>query len=55
MAAGRKKSIKYCVECGLKITGGKDYCSPCHIKILEKIKRIRVKKYQNIYGIRKTH
>jgi predicted amidophosphoribosyltransferase len=44
--AGRRKSIKLCVECGEKITGMKDYCTPCHAKILEKIRKGRRKKPQ---------
>jgi hypothetical protein len=42
--AGRRKTIKQCVECGEKITGVKDYCAPCHAKILEKLKKGRRKK-----------
>ncbi len=36
--AGRRKETKNCVECGKAIGGYKDYCAPCHEKILEKIR-----------------
>ena len=42
--AGRRKTLKHCVECGKKITGMKDYCGPCHVKILEKIKKAKKSK-----------
>ncbi|GBE18277.1 hypothetical protein BMS3Abin16_00872 [archaeon BMS3Abin16] len=48
--AGRRKTIKHCVECGEKITGIKDYCAPCHAKILEKIKEVKRKKYKTDSG-----
>ncbi len=35
---GRRRETKNCVECGKAITGYKDYCTPCHEMILEKIK-----------------
>jgi uncharacterized OB-fold protein len=35
---GRRNKDKKCVECGKKISGFKDYCPPCHAKILEKIR-----------------
>lgn len=38
---GRRSKEKKCVECGKKISGFKDYCAPCHERILEKIKNSR--------------
>jgi len=35
---GRRGKVKKCVECGKTISGFKDYCTPCHERILEKIK-----------------
>jgi len=37
--AGRRKKEKRCVECGKRITGFKDYCTPCHKKIVERMRK----------------
>ncbi len=45
---GRRKETKNCVECGKAIGGYKDYCAPCHERILEKIKNLKkIKRNRN--------
>jgi hypothetical protein len=44
--AGKRKTIKHCVECGDKISGIKDYCATCHASMLEKMKEVRRKKFR---------
>ncbi len=44
MPYGKQNIIKQCFECGAEIKGAKDYCEPCHTKILEKLKKRRRKK-----------
>jgi hypothetical protein len=44
MPRGKRKTIKHCVECGVEIKGAKDYCEPCHTRILERLRKKRGKK-----------
>jgi predicted amidophosphoribosyltransferase len=38
---GKRRVEKKCVECGKKISGFKDYCTACHEKLLQKIRKSR--------------
>jgi predicted nucleic acid-binding Zn ribbon protein len=42
--AGWREPKKQCFKCGEEIRGAKDYCEPCHEKVLKKLKKRRRRK-----------